>query len=77
MRPGEIILDRACFSFVTGLEAVGAEIDKTTLAEPPRAVALYETFLAGCHAKADQLNQMGPGSQAWLLALNLRGALSI
>ncbi len=56
MRSGELIHDRACFSFVTDLEAVIAEIDKITTAEPQRAVALYETFLAGCHAKADQLD---------------------
>lgn len=56
LRPGELIHDRACFSFVDGLEAVIAEIDKVGADEPQRAVALFETFLAGCHAKADQLD---------------------
>ena len=56
LRPGAFIRDGECFSFVSGLEQVAATIDKLIATEPARAVALYETFLAGCHAKADELD---------------------
>ena len=54
--PGEFIHDRSCFSFVGNLEKVAADIQKLIPAEPVRAVALCEAFLAGCHAKAEQLD---------------------
>ena len=54
--PSEFIHDRACFSFVSGLERVAADIQKLIPSEPARAVALCEAFLAGCHAKAEQLD---------------------
>jgi hypothetical protein len=41
---------------VSGLEEVAATSDKLIATEPARAVALYESFLAGCHAKADELD---------------------
>jgi hypothetical protein len=56
LRPGEYIYDRASFSFVSGLEEVAGRIGAVAAAEPPRAAALYEAFLAGCHAKADELD---------------------
>ncbi len=55
-RPGTFIRDGECFSFVSGLEEVAAAIDTLVATEPARAVALYGTFLAGCHAKADELD---------------------
>jgi hypothetical protein len=55
-RPGEFIYDRACFSFVSALEQVAAGVKELITAEPARAVALGEAFLAGCHAKAGQLD---------------------
>ena len=54
--PGAFIRDGECFSFVGGLDQVAATIDKLIATEPARAVALYATFLAGCHAKADELD---------------------
>ena len=45
-----------CFSFVSGLEEIAATVDKLITTDPTRAVELYETFLAGCHAKADELD---------------------
>ena len=56
LRPGAFIRDGECFSFVSGLDEVAATIDKLITTEPTRAVGLYETFLAGCHAKADELD---------------------
>jgi hypothetical protein len=55
-RPGVFIRDGECFSFVSGLEEVAAAIDTLVAIEPARAVALYEAFLAGCHTKADELD---------------------
>ena len=31
-------------------------MNKLITTDPPRAVELYETFLAGCHAKVDELD---------------------
>lgn len=45
-----------CFTFVSGLEEVATIIDNLVAVEPARAVALYEAFLAGCHAKTDELD---------------------
>lgn len=56
LRPGEFIYDRACFSFVSDLEQVANGIKELIAIEPARAVTLCEVFLAGCHAKAEQLD---------------------
>lgn len=56
LRPGAFIRDGECFSFVSGIEKVAATIDTLIDTEPSRAVTLYETFLAGCLAKADELD---------------------
>lgn len=54
--PGAFIRDGECFSFVSGLEEIAATIDELIATRPARAAALYESFLAGCHAKADELD---------------------
>ncbi|SPE34178.1 conserved hypothetical protein [Candidatus Sulfopaludibacter sp. SbA3] len=54
--PGSFISDQACFSFVSALDEVAAEIGKLTRTDPARAIALFETFLAGCYEKADELD---------------------
>jgi hypothetical protein len=56
LRPGVFIGYREVFSFVSKLEEVAAKIRKLGATEPGRAVGLYETFLAGCNAKADELD---------------------
>jgi len=56
LNPGAFIPDRACFSFVSDLDGVAAKIAKLTRTGPTRAMALYETFLAGCHEKAEELD---------------------
>jgi hypothetical protein len=56
LRPGVFIGYREIFSFVSKLEEVAAKIRKLGATEPGRAVGHYETFLAGCHAKADELD---------------------
>ena len=54
--PGAFIPDRACFSFVSGLDEVAAVVGKLTTTDPIRATALYETFLAGCYEKIEELD---------------------
>jgi hypothetical protein len=56
LNPGVFIPDQACCSFVSELEEVAAIIAKLTRAGPARAAALYETFLAGCYEKAEELH---------------------
>jgi hypothetical protein len=56
LRPGVFIGYSEGFSFVSKLEEVAAKIRKLGATEPGRAVGLFETFLAGCHAKADELD---------------------
>jgi hypothetical protein len=56
LSPGSFICDRACFSFVSSLEEVAARIDGLLKTDLARAAGLYETFLAGCHEKAEELD---------------------
>jgi hypothetical protein len=56
LRPGVFIGYSGGSSFVTKLEEVTAKICKLAATEPGRAVRLYETLLAGCHAKADEVD---------------------
>jgi len=56
LRPRAFIRDGECFSFVNGLEAVASRIVHLIDNDPRRACALYETFLAGCTAKANELD---------------------
>src|ERR1017187_7223992 len=56
LNPGAFIPDRACYSFAIELEEVAAGIGKLAGADPVRATALYETFLAGCYEKAEELD---------------------
>ena len=53
--PGPFIRDRACFSFVSDLEAVDAKMDALTRTDPAHAAQLYETFRTGCHEEAEEL----------------------
>ena len=56
LNPGAFISDRACFSFVNLLHEVAIKIARLTGPEPSRAVELYETFLAGCYEKVEELD---------------------
>lgn len=56
LRPRAFIRDGECFSFVNGLETVASRIEQLVRRDPVRACELYETFLAGCTAKADELD---------------------
>jgi len=56
LSPGSYIRDRACFSFVSSLVEVAAQIAELQPTDAARAVGLYETFLAGCREKAEELD---------------------
>lgn len=54
--PGRFVSDRGCFRFVDGLEQVAAAIGRLVGDDPERAATLYETFLAGCYEKAEEVD---------------------
>lgn len=54
--PGEFITYNASWSFVDALHGPESAIEKLLKTDPPRAVRLYETFLAGCYEKANELD---------------------
>jgi tetratricopeptide (TPR) repeat protein len=56
LRPDYFIPDGASWSFVEGLERLDDKIGQLVTSEPARALELYETFLAGCYEKAEELD---------------------
>jgi len=56
LHPAEFISARACFSFVHGLEEIAASMAELKQTDPARAITLYETFLAGCYEKVEELD---------------------
>jgi hypothetical protein len=56
LNPGTFISDDACFSFVSDLDEVTTKIAKLVRSDPARTVVLYETFLAACYVKIEELD---------------------
>ena len=56
LNPGAFISYGACFSFVSDLDEVATKIAKLLSSDPARAVTLYETFLAACYMKIEELD---------------------
>lgn len=56
LAPGWFVEDSECFSFVGDLEDVAATVAGIVRAEPGRAEWLYESFIAGCYAKGDEVD---------------------
>ena len=56
LSPGTFVHDRACFSFVSGLEGAAAQIDSLLKEDAAHAAQLYETFFAACHLKAEEVD---------------------
>lgn len=56
LQPDYFITYGASGSFVEDLDRVEERIARLVGSAPGRAVALYETFLAGCYEKADELD---------------------
>ncbi|MBI4763424.1 MAG: hypothetical protein HY787_02305 [Deltaproteobacteria bacterium] len=59
LQPNRFITYPECSAFVDGIEAVQAEIARLVEGEPARAAFLYETFLAGCYEKAEEIDDSG------------------
>jgi hypothetical protein len=55
-QPGRFIPYHGGYSFVSDLRRAEAEIAELMATDPARVVTLYETFLAGCHAKAEEID---------------------
>jgi hypothetical protein len=53
---GDFVDYGATWSFVTGLEEVEGQIERLIHHEPERAIDLYETFIAGCYEKAEEID---------------------
>lgn len=56
LQPGRFIGYGASSAFVSELDGVEAEIKRLIRSAPERATALYETFLAGCYEKAEEID---------------------
>ena len=56
LQPGCFIPDGASWSFIEDLEAVARQLQEVVRTDPMRAVPAYETFIAGCHEKAEELD---------------------
>ena len=56
LAPGRFIYYKASRPFVEGLQQVAGNLDKVIESEPERAAGLYETFVAACHEKADEID---------------------
>jgi hypothetical protein len=56
LAPGRFISYNANYDFVSDLEAVEKQIANLVSTEPQIAVSLYETFLAGCNEKAEEID---------------------
>ncbi|MBI4537410.1 MAG: hypothetical protein HY712_05585 [candidate division NC10 bacterium] len=56
LMPGRFISYHADFSFVEDLGAVEKQLARLVSTDPAQAVALYETFLAGCYEKVEEVD---------------------
>ena len=56
LRLGDFIDYGAAWSFITELEEVAEQVEQLLPEESERAIKLYETFIAGCYEKADEID---------------------
>ncbi len=56
LAPRRYVSYNASFDFVRELGQVEQQLQRLIPTEPTRAVALYETFLAGCYEKAEEID---------------------
>ena len=56
LSPGSFISYNAAWSFVDDVQDVASDVGKIIEKEPERAAKLYETFIAACHEKADEID---------------------
>ena len=56
LRPGQFIDWRMASAFTSELDEVAAEINQLASVDPGRAVRLYESFMAGCYEKTEEID---------------------
>lgn len=56
LSPGSFISYNDAWSFVDDVQNVADAIEKIIKKEPERAAHLFETFIAACHEKADEID---------------------
>ncbi len=56
LSPGSFISYNAAWSFVYDVQDVANQIEKIIKKEPERAAHLFETFIAACHEKANEID---------------------
>jgi hypothetical protein len=56
LNPGSFISYDSAWSFVNDVQDVANDIEKIIGQEPERAANLFETFIAACHEKADEID---------------------
>jgi len=54
--PGRFISYGEAWSFVDDVQTVANDVEKLIDGEPERAARLYETFIAACHLKAEEID---------------------
>ena len=59
LSPGSFISYKTAWSFVDDVQTVANGIENIVKNEPERAARLYETFIAACHEKADEIDDSG------------------
>jgi len=59
LRPGHFIDWRMESTFTSDLDEVAEQIDQLASTDPQRAARIYESFLAGCYEKADEIDDDG------------------
>lgn len=61
LRPGLFIRYGESFAFVQELDRVARSIDGLVAEAPARAAELFETFLAGCYQKSEEIDDSSGG----------------
>ena len=82
--PGRYVSDRGCFAFVSDLEQVVADVGGLVATNPGSAATVYETFVAGCTEKVNEVDDssgalgsfVGALTQGWVSARRAAGARS-
>ncbi len=56
LAPGSYVSYNAAWSFTEDVQGVANDVGKLIKSDPARAVQIYETFIAACHEKADEID---------------------
>ncbi len=70
LQPGSFIAYRAGSDFVSSLEEVAGQIEALGRTDARRAVGLFETFLAGCYEKAEELDDSSGSFSMFVVSLH-------